>query len=231
MFVTNIGDNVLLTTSDGSTFRDVAADAGVAFGEFRRQQRVSWGTVFFDYDNDGYEDLYVASGYLDTDDINRRQQPNLLFRNNRSGAFDNVSAISGAADWGTGRGVAYADFNEDGCLDLYVVNLGRSASEGEPARLFQNRCDWGNSWLIVKTVGSDSNRDGIGARITLVADGRTQIREITAGASNSSQNMLPAHFGLGRAGVVDELRIQWPSGTLQILRDVAPNRVLTVVEP
>ena len=231
MFVTNIGDNVLLTTSDGSTFRDVAADAGVAFGEFRRQQRVSWGTVFFDYDNDGYEDLYVASGYLDTDDINRRQQPNLLFRNNRSGAFDNVSAISGAADWGTGRGVAYADFNEDGCLDLYVVNLGRSASEGEPARLFQNRCDWGNSWLIVKTVGSDSNRDGIGARITLVADGRTQIREITAGASNSSQNMLPAHFGLGRAGVVDELRVQWPSGTLQILRDVAPNRVLTVVEP
>ena len=231
MFVTNIGDNVLLTTSDGSTFRDVAADAGVAFGEFRRQQRVSWGTVFFDYDNDGYEDLYVASGYLDTDDINRRQQPNLLFRNNRSGAFDNVSAISGAADWGTGRGVAYADFNEDGCLDLYVVNLGRSASEGEPARLFQNRCDWGNSWLIVKTVGSDSNRDGIGARITLVADGRTQIREITAGASNSSQNMLPAHFGLGRAGVVDELRVQWPSGTLQTLRDVAPNRVLTVVEP
>ena len=231
MFVTNIGNNVLLTTSDGSTFSDVAVDAGVAFGEFRRQQRVSWGTVFFDYDNDGYEDLYVASGYLDTDDINRREQPNLLFRNNGSGAFDDVSAISGAADWGTGRGVVYADFNGNGCLDLYVANLGRSASGGEPARLFQNRCDWSHNWLIVKTVGTTSNRDGVGARITLIADGRTQVREITAGASNSSQNMLPAHFGLGQADMVEELRVQWPSGTLQTLRSVPPNQVLTVVEP
>ncbi len=231
LFITNIGDNALLTTADGRTFRDAAADAGVASGEFRRQQRVSWGTVFFDYDNDGYEDLYVASGYLDTDDINRREQPNLLFRNNGAGAFEDVSAISGAADWGTGRGVAYADFNGDGCLDLYVANLGRSAAVGEPARLFQNRCDWGNNWLIVKTVGTAGNRDGIGARITLTANGRTQIREVMAGASNSSQNMLPAHFGLGRAGVVDELRVQWPSGQVQTLRDLAPNRTLTVTEP
>ena len=87
LFVTNIGDNVLLTTRDGRTFRDNAATAGVASGEFRRQQRVSWGTVFFDYDNDGFEDLYLASGYLDTDDINRREQPNLLFRNNGDGSF------------------------------------------------------------------------------------------------------------------------------------------------
>ncbi len=231
MFVTNIGDNVLLTTADGHTFRDAAADAGVASGEFRRQQRVSWGTVFFDYDNDGYEDLYVASGYLDTDDINRREQPNLLFRNNGAGGFEDVSSISGAADWGTGRGVAYADFNGDGCLDVYVANLGRSAAAGEPARLFRNRCAWGNNWLIVKTVGTASNRDGIGARITLTADGRRQIREITAGASNSSQNMLPAHFGLGQAGVVDELRIRWPSGAVQVLRDVKPNQALTVIEP
>ena len=231
MFVTNIGNNVLLTTKNGSTFRDVAAVAGVDYGEFRRQQRVSWGTVFLDYDNDGYEDLYVTSGYLDTDDINRRQQPNLLFRNNGSGAFDDVTAISGAGDWGTGRGVAYADFNVDGCLDLYVVNLGHSASAGEPARLFQNRCAWGNNWLIVKTVGSASNRDGIGARVTIIAGGRTQIREVAAGASYSSQNMLPVHFGLGQAAVIDELLVQWPSGTLQTLRDVAPNRVLTVIEP
>ena len=231
MFITNIGDNVLLTTSDGQTFRDAAADAGVAYGEFRRQQRVSWGTVFFDYDNDGYEDLYVASGYLDTDDINRREQPNLLFRNDGSGGFEDVSSISGAADWGTGRGVAYADFDGDGCLDLFVANLGRSAALGEPARLFRNRCDWGNNWLIVETVGAASNRDGIGARVTLSAGGRSQIREVTAGASNSSQNMLPVHFGLGQASTVEEIRVKWPSGTEQILRDVSPNHVLTVMEP
>ena len=231
MFVTNIGDNVLLTTTDGQTFSDEAAAAGVAYGEFRRQQRVSWGTVFFDYDNDGHEDLYVASGYLDTDDINRREQPNLLFRNNGEGVFEDVSSVSGAADWGTGRGVAYADFDGDGCLDLLVANLGRSAAVGEPARLFRNRCDWGNNWLIVKTVGSASNRDGIGARITLTANGRSQIREVTAGASNSSQNMLPVHFGLGQAAAVDEIRVQWPSGALQTLQGVAPNQTLTITEP
>ena len=231
MFITNIADNVLLTNDGGDTFHDTASDMGIAYGEFRRQQRVSWGAVFFDYDNDGYEDLYVASGFLDTDDINRREQPNLLFRNNSEGGFEDVSAISGAADWGTGRGVAYADFDGDGCLDLLLVNMGRSAARGEPARLFHNRCVWGNNWLIVKTVGTASNRDGIGARITLTAAGRTQIREIAAGASNSSQNMLPAHFGLGQANVVDEIRIQWPSGTLQTLQKVAPNQVLTVMEP
>ena len=231
MFVTNIADNVLLTNDGGGSFRNTAADLGVAYGEFRRQQRVSWGTVFFDYDNDGYEDLYVASGFLDTDDPNRREQPNLLFRNDGRGGFDDVSAISGASDWGTGRGAAYADFNGDGCLDLFLVNLGRSAASGEPVRMFQNRCDWTNNWLVVETEGTVSNRDGIGARITLTVGDRKQVREITAGASNSSQNMLPAHFGLGNMDVVDKVRVQWPSGALQILRDVTPNQVLTVVEP
>ena len=231
MFVTNIADNVMLTNQGGGSFSDSATDLGVAYGEFRRQQRVSWGTVFFDYDNDGYEDLYVASGFLDTDDPNRREQPNLLFRNNGEGAFEDVSAVSGAADWGTGRGVAYADFDGDGCLDLFLVNMGRSAALGEPVRLFRNRCGWGNNWLVVETEGTVSNRDGIGARITLEANGRTQIREVTAGASNSSQNMLPAHFGLGNADVVDEIRVQWPSGKVQTLHDISPNQVLTVVEP
>ena len=235
MFVTNIGDNVLLTSDGDYAFRDSAAEMGLAYGEFRRQQRVSWGTVFFDYDNDGYEDLYVASGFLDTDDINRREQPNLLFRNvsgeQDAVAFEDVSGISGAADWGTGRGVAYADFDGDGCLDLILVNMGRSAARGEPARLYHNRCQWGNNWLMVETVGTKSNRDGIGARITLSADGRTQMREVTAGASNSSQNMLPVHFGLGQAAVVDEITVRWPSGAAQTLRNVSPNQALTVVEP
>ena len=231
MFVTNIGNNVLLTNDGGDSFSDEAPELGIAYGEFRRQQRVTWGAVFFDYDNDGYEDLYVASGFLDTDDINRRQQPNLLFRNDGEGGFEDVSSFSGAADWGTGRGVAYADFDGDGCLDLFLVNMGRSAAAGEPARLYHNRCVWGNNWLTVQTVGTASNRDGIGARLTLTADGRTQIREVAAGASNSSQNMLPVHFGLGRASVVDELTIRWPSGATQTLRDVAPNQALTVTEP
>ncbi len=235
MFVTNIGDNALLTGAGDGAFQDSAADAGVAYGEFRRQQRVSWGAVFFDYDNDGYEDLYVASGYLDTDDVNRREQPNLLFRNNGAGAFEDVSAVSGAADWDAGRGVAYADFDGDGCLDLFLVNMGRSADKGEPARLYRNRCDWGNNWLIISLQGTSSNRDGVGARIALSAPGirggRPQIREVAAGSSSSSQNMLPVHFGLGSAAAVDEITVWWPSGAIQTLRNVASNQKLTVTEP
>jgi len=233
VFITNMGDNVLLTSNrDGLTFSNTAAEAGVDVGLFRQRQRVSWGTVFFDYDNDGYEDLYIASGFLDTDShTNRMDQPNLLFHNNNGdGTFADVSSISGADDWEIGRGVAYADFNGDGCLDLYLVNLGRSANVGQRAKLFQNSCEWMNAWLIIKTVGTVSNRDGIGARVKVVAGGRTQIREVAAGGSNKSQNMLPVHFGLGNADRVDTVEILWPSGTVQTLTNVAANQRLTITE-
>ena len=232
LYVTNIEDNVLLKNNgDGITFTETAADAGAGMGAFQRRQRVSWGTVFFDYDNDGWEDLYVASGHLDSDPFtNHRHQPNLLLRNTGEATFENVSSISGADDQGVGRGVAYADFNNDGCLDLYVANMGLAGDEAQSARLFQNNCAWDTNWLRVQTVGTVSNRDGIGARVTVVADGRTQIREIAAGSSNKSQNMLPAHFGLGRAAKVDTLQIRWPSGIVQTLHDVPPNQRLAIVE-
>ena len=232
LYVTNIEDNVLLRNNgDGLTFTETAADAGVGRGAFQRRQRVSWGTVFFDYDNDGWEDLYVASGHLDSDRFtNRQHQPNLLLRNTGQASFEDVSSISGADDRGVGRGVAYADFNNDGCLDLYLANLGLEGDHPQNARLFLNGCTWDANWLRVKTVGTASNRDGIGARITVVADGRTQIREITAGSSNKSQNMLLAHFGLGRATKADSVHIRWPSGIVQILHDVSPNQQLAVVE-
>ena len=234
IFTTNMGDNVLLTNNkDGLTFTDSAAAAGVDAGIFRSRQRVSWGAVFLDYDNDGYEDLYVVSGFLDSDPYTNRQgQPNLLFRNNNGdGTFTDVSSISGADDWGIGRGVAYADFNGDGCLDLYVTNLGWAANDGEQAKLFQNSCAWGNNWLVIETVGTVSNRNGIGARVRVTVDRTTWIREVTAGSSNKSQSMLPVHFGLGQADRVDSVEILWPSGTLQTITDPAINHRLTVTEP
>ncbi|MDE2785529.1 MAG: FG-GAP-like repeat-containing protein [Chloroflexota bacterium] len=232
LYVTNIEDNVLLKNNgDGLTFTESAADAGAGMGAFQRRQRVSWGTVFFDYDNDGWEDLYVASGHLDSDRFtNHRHQPNLLLRNTGLGTFEDISSISGANDRGVGRGVAYADFNDDGCLDLYVANLGLAGDDAQSARLFQNSCAGDANWLRVHTVGTTSNRDGIGARVTVVADGRTQIREITAGSSNKSQSMLPAHFGLGRADKADSVQIRWPSGIVQTIHDVPANQRLTVVE-
>ena len=232
-FMTNIGDNVLLASNeDGGTFADTATEAGVALGTYQGQIRVSWGAVFFDYDNDGLEDLYLASGYLDTGiKNNHRTQANVLLTNNGDSTFTDDSAVSGADDPGIGRGVAFLDFNDDGCLDLYVTNLGISAELPDEGRLFQNGCDSGNGWLIIKTVGTVSNRDGIGARVTVSAGGRTQIREVAAGSSSMSQNMLPVHFGLGQAENVDSIKILWPSGTLQTLTDVAPNQRLTITEP
>ena len=234
LFITNMGDDVLLVNDgDGLRLTNNADGAGVAAGLFRQRERVSWGTVFLDYDNDGYEDLYVVSGFLDTDPHeNRREQPNLLFHNNGgSGVFADVSSISGADDPGVGRGVAYADFNGDGCLDLYQTNLGKSAYIGESARLFLNNCEWSNNWIVIRTEGTVSNRDGIGARVSVDAGEITQIREVAAGGSNKSQNMLPVHFGLGSAEVVDSIEILWPSGKLQTLSNVAVNQYMVIREP
>ena len=232
LYVTNIEDNVLLRNDgDGSAFTEVAADAGAGQGVFQRGQRVSWGTVFFDYDNDGWEDLYVASGYLDSDPFtNHREQPNLLLRNTGEAAFADVSSVSGADDRGVGRGVAYADFDGDGCLDLYVANLGLAGEGPQSAKLFRNSCAWGGNWITIETRGTVSNRDGIGARITVTAGGRKQIREIAAGSSSKGQNMLPAHFGLGAVDRVDSVAVRWPSGIVQTLRDVPANQRLTVTE-
>jgi hypothetical protein len=122
------------------------------------------------------------------------------------------------------------DFNNDGCLDLYVANIGKGPNEPQRARLFQNRCDWGNGWLVINTVGTVSNRDGVGARVMVEAGGKTQIREVSAGGSNKSQSMLPVHFGLGKADMVDSIEVRWPSGTAQTLEGVAPNQTITIVE-
>ena len=233
MFMTNIGNNVLLTGSDnGSRFADTATEAGAGIGTYQGQMRISWGAVFIDYDNDGWEDLYLASGYLDTGlENNSRSQSNVLLRNNGDGTFTDHSPMSGAADAGIGRGVAYLDFDSDGCLDIYLTNLGVSDQLPEEGLLFRNSCGWENNWLVIDTVGTSSNRDGIGARITLSAGGSTQIREVTAGSSSLSQNMLPVHFGLGEASRVESIVIRWPSGTLQTLTDIRSNQRLTVTEP
>ena len=152
------------------------------------------GPCFFDYDNDGDEDLYVVSGYLeDEPPSNPIEQPNVLLRNNRDGTFTDVSSDSGADNPGIGRGGAYLDYDNDGCLDLFMTNL------GQRARLFRNNCAADNHWLSVRTVGTSSNRDGIGARITVVAGGAAQTREVRSGSSQMSQSMRSAHFGLGEA--------------------------------
>ena len=231
IYVTNIGNNILLrNTGSGLAFVDLAAEAGAGVGGIGDTERVTWGAAFLDYDNDGLEDLYVVSGFLSMPmapefDVYQREQPNVLLRNAGNGRFNDVSVISGADDAGAGRGGAYLDYDNDGCLDLFVANL------GQRAKLYQNNCLSKHNWLVIETVGTASNRDGIGARITLVAEGTTQIREIAAGGSQMGQNMLEAHFGLGTADVVESITLRWPSGRVQTLTDVAVNQRLTITEP
>ena len=152
--------------------------------------------------------------------------------NNGDGTFTDLPPwASGANDTGFGRGAAYGDFDGDGCLDLYVVNIGEFEGRPGVAKLFRNNCASGNNWLMVRAVGTLSNRDGIGATIAVTTTGSTQRRTVTAGSSQMSQHMSVAHFGLGEAAHIDTLTVRWPSGRSQTLTDVAANQVLVVTEP
>ena len=224
MFLTNINDNVLLRNTGEGGFVDTAPEAGAEIGLYGRKPRISWGAMFLDYDNDADEDLYVVSGWLDARPINPKEQPNALLRNDGTGRFANVSSSSGANDDGIGRGGAYLDFDGDGCLDVVVANY------GQPARLFRNTCDADNAWLVIDPQGAASNRDGIGARITVTAGGMSQVRLISGGSSSMGQNMMAAHFGLGSASKVDSVAIRWPSGAVQTLADAPVNQLLVVTE-
>lgn len=227
LFMTNIFSSVLLRNGgDRPIFADVAPEAGVEVRMIGLRPRIGWGAMFFDYDNDGDEDLYVVSGFLDIPQPpNAKEQPNALLRNAGDGTFVDVSAGSGADDSGYGRGGAYLDFNGDGCLDIVISNYGQAA------HLLQNLCDTGNHWLVVDLRGATSNLDGIGARVTVSAGGVTQIREIFAGSSQMGQNMREAHFGLGSATHVDSVTVTWPSGKVQTVTDVVLDQKLVMVEP
>ncbi len=191
---------------------------------------VGWGTFFFDYNNDGKLDLFVANGHT----FQRRDAPQLLApetgqlfwnRGVEHGFYD-VSAAGGEYFHNpyVGRGAAFADYDNDGDLDIVVVN------HGGPAVLLRN--DGGNRarWLKVKLEGRRSNRTALGAKIRVVAAHTTQIREVGAQASYLSQNDLTEHFGLGTTPEVDSLVVTWPSGLRQVWTGLASNQTVRLVE-
>jgi hypothetical protein len=123
------------------------------------------------------------------------------------------------------RGAAFADFNNDGQMDIAVVAL-----DDQPS-LLMNQGVPGHHWVLVRLAGTTSNRFGIGARVTVLADGMRQIREVKAGGSFASCNDFRAHFGLGKAGIIEELTVAWPSGKVSKLTNVLVDRVMTIEEP
>ena len=190
-----------------------------------------WGTRFFDYDNDGWKDLFVAQGHV-MDNIELTQpsvkyrEPLLLMRN-VSGKFENVSERSGDAFQQpfAARGVAVGDLNNDGSLDIAV-----NCNNG-PALILMNQGGSGNHWLLINTVGAASNRDGIGARIQLAtASGLTQHAYVSTAGSYLSSGDKRVHFGLGKEDRIRSLEIAWPSGKVQRMENIAADQILTIRE-
>lgn len=191
---------------------------------------VGWGTSFFDYDNDGRLDLFVANGstfqQLDDPSILIPMRDQLFWnRSNEDGFFD-VSAVSGGYFLGrsVGRGAAFADYDNDGDMDVFVVNNGGRAT------LLRNESSSSNHWIEVKLEGRASNRSAIGALVRIVAAGDVQIREIGVQSSYLSQNSSIVHFGLGGRDTIDSLIIRWPSGIQRITTGVPADRLLRVIE-
>jgi hypothetical protein len=190
---------------------------------------ISWGTKFFDMENDGWPGLFIANGhvYPQVDKIpggTPYRQPMLLFRNHRDGTFDDVSSAFANMPPQSRRGAAFGDINNDGNVDIVVLNV------GEPPSLLLNRSDNANHRVLFKLVGVKSNKAAIGARITVKAGTLVQLDEVRGGASYLSQNDLRLHFGLGDHDKMNEVDIRWPNGETEILRDVPADFIYTVIE-
>ena len=217
----------------GATFEDATFAAGLG----RHTQFLGWGCGFFDMDNDGWPDILICNGhvYPEVEQLKTEAgypQQKLLYKNLRNGRFDDVSLQAGPGITVpvASRGCAFGDFDNDGDIDVVVNTV-----NDYPQLL---RCDSSSehNWIKVRTIGTKSNRSGIGARLRCVthppdeAKPHQQIDEVRSGGSYISQNDLRVHFGLGKAEKVDLLEIRWPSGQIDTLKDVKGNQLIYVKE-
>jgi len=191
-----------------------------------------WGTGAYDLDNDGTRELFTANSHVSENigaySHHRYRQPNALFRRAADGRYRDVAAETGTAMLRARahRGCAFGDLDNDGRVDVVVSAI------GEPASVLFNTTVGAGQWLALQLEGTKSNRDGIGARVTLSADkGRIQHNHATTAVGYASSSDRRVHFGLGSDRVAREIEIRWPSGTRQVLTNVAAGQVLKVKEP
>jgi hypothetical protein len=192
---------------------------------------VSWGTGFADFSNSGLPDLIIVSGhvYPDVDTVPKNvkyREPILLFRNKGDRTFDEIAGPAGLNDgpMQSRRGVAFGDINNDGNIDMVVFNV------GAPPSLFLNDTKNSNHRVLFKLVGTKSNREAVGARITVTSASRSQIEEIKAGSSYLSTSDPRLHFGLAGDSVMDKVEVRWPNGNIETLRNVSADAIYTIVE-
>jgi enediyne biosynthesis protein E4 len=206
------------------SFQHVSQSSGVAaLGGLS----VGWGTVFFDFDRDGDEDLYAANGHVIRFPQNSpRLQPPLLLENHQGKRFHDIAATAGRyfSAKHMGRGVAVGDIDNDGDQDLVVVHT------NEPVVLLSNETKNDHGWLSVRLIGRASSRDPIGAVLFLETTSGRLMRQVKGGGSYASTSDPRVFFGLGKA-TIKRLEIRWPSGRKQFVDHIAPNRFMTIVEP
>jgi hypothetical protein len=209
----------LYRNEGNGVFTEMSYKAGIAVacGQF-----VGWASSFLDYDNDGDLDLFKVNGELK----HLYGQEDQLFENNGEGMFMDVSTERGAyfQQELVGRGACFGDYDNDGDIDAYIVNL-----EDHGALLRNNKGNQ-NNWIALHLIGVQSNRDGIGARVTVRYGGEQQVAQMKSSSGYLSQNDPRMHFGLGDHGTVDQIEVVWPSGIIQVLENIEAGQFLTITE-
>ena len=226
---THFADDIpaLFRALGNGRFEEVAMAAGLG----SQNRYVEWGAGLVDFDNDGWQDLLYVTGSV-YPEVERQMPdypyrgPRIVFRNRGRGSFEDVSAISGpgATTPRSGRGAAFGDYDNDGDVDVLVMNM------NEPPSLLRNDVPAGNSWLQVRLEGTTSNRSGLGATVRVTAAGRTQARAALSQSSYYSHDDLRLPFGLGKATRVERVEVRWPSGKQEVVTDVPANRLIVLRE-
>ena len=225
---TNFDNDIpsLYRNEGGGFFSDVSVLGGLGV----HTDFVGWGVAFVDIDHDTWQDIFMVNGHVygmeeAADTGIEFQQSKNLYWNLANGAFADISerAGPGVTQRSSARGAAFGDLNNDGTIEIVINNLDASPS------LLINRIAPKN-WILIRLAGSQSNRNGIGARVTVTTGDSAQIREVRSGGSFLSQNDFRLHFGLGPAAQVDEIRIRWPAGLVESFSNVGANQEILLRE-
>jgi hypothetical protein len=229
IFKTNFSDDTstLYRNNGDGTFDDKTFPAGFGLNT----QYLGWGVMFVDFDNDGWPDLLLVNGHVypevDSQHLGSNfREPKILYHNNGNGTFTDISASAGPAITAvsSSRGLAVGDLWNDGRMSAVISNM------NAPPSLLVNDLRNSNHWIAFRTIGTKSNRDGIGARITVRAGARTFVDEVRSGSSFISNSDMRIHFGLGSANKIDGVQIRWPSGLVERFEDLRVDSIHTLKE-